>query len=72
MKFISGMIIGEINGIALGIAGSVVALCVAAICDKKDYQKKKDAYRYTTYRDYLNRIRKGDTQRNVSDTEDDD
>lgn len=63
MKFISGMIIGEINGIALGIAGSVVALCVAAICDK-DNQKKKAAYRYTTYRDYL--------KRNVSDTEDDD
>lgn len=63
MKFISGMIIGEINGIALGIAGSVVALCVVTICDK-DNQKKKAAYRrYTTYRDYL--------KRNVSDTEDD-
>lgn len=64
MKFISGMIIGEINGIALGIAGSVVALCVAAICDKKDYQKKKAAYKEAKFRDYLNR--------KISDTEDND
>jgi len=53
MKFISGMIIGEINGIALGIAGTVVAIAVCAMVDKPEKDKPYQRYTKPRYHDYF-------------------
>lgn len=47
-KFIGGMIVGELNGIALGVAGTVVAICVFGIVDKED-RKTAKRYDFTKY-----------------------
>lgn len=56
MKFISGMIIGEINGIAIGIAGTVVALCIGMLADKLD--KEDRTRKYNMYKYYVNKANK--------------
>ena len=55
MKFISGMIIGEINGIAIGIAGTVVALCIGMLADKLDKKDRTRRYNYDMYKYYANK-----------------
>lgn len=58
MKFISGMIIGEINGIAIGIAGTVVALCIGMLADKLDKKDRTREYKYDRYKYYVNKANK--------------
>ena len=49
MKFIAGMIVGEINGIALGIAGTVVAIAVWSMLDKEEKSRSRYAPKYSDY-----------------------
>lgn len=65
MRFISGMIIGEINGIALGIAGCVVAVAISMIVDKEGREYRKYKYRpgfSTTNYSYQNYAQKSGDQ----------
>lgn len=50
-KFISGMIIGELNGIALGVAGTVTALVIGMLAYnlEKDEKNRKDPVKFNYY-----------------------
>lgn len=57
-KFISGMIIGELNGIALGVAGTVVAIVIAGVASglEKDEKNRKEPVSFNSYyQNYVNK-----------------